>query len=165
MKHYVSLLRRLTFLCVFFLIGCLTISSPALAVACRDINTVQSSAVATANTAAGGHVTQHIYGMQPPPQTSQNGKTLFEAQGKYDSAWRQYQYITNPVNCATGQAQQSVSLQSLGMNNLGAYSCRQANAAGECTSWDSYAAKSVFFGFLQRNGKWILNTAFPEPLT
>ncbi|NEO75496.1 hypothetical protein [Moorena sp. SIO4G3] len=148
------------------LLSCLTIPSPTLAATCRDITTVKNSAVATANTAAGGHVTQHIYGMQPPPGTSQVDKTLFEAQGKYDSAWRQYKYVTNPVNCgASGQAQQSVSLQNLGMGNLGAYSCQKADIKGKCITWDSYMANSVFFGFIQKNGKWILNTVFPEPQT
>ena len=71
----------------------LDLSAPALAAPCRDIATVQQSANADQNTAMGGHVTQHIYGMTPPAGSSQLGKTLFEARGKYDAAWHQYQYI------------------------------------------------------------------------
>ena len=44
----------------------LGLSAPALAAPCRDIATVQQSANADQNTAMGGHVTQHIYGMTPP---------------------------------------------------------------------------------------------------
>ena len=44
----------------------LDLSAPALAAPCRDIATVQQSANADQNTAMGGHVTQHIYGMTPP---------------------------------------------------------------------------------------------------
>jgi hypothetical protein len=140
------------------------LAAPAHAVACRNIPTVEASSPALVNTQAGGHVTQHILGMQPPPNTSQVGKTLFSARKKYEDAWRQYQFIDNPVNCSGAQAQQSVSLEKLGIGNMDAFSCKEANARGECTKWDSYVAKSVFFGFLFVNGQWILNTCFPEPL-
>lgn len=137
----------------------------AQAATCRDINTVQQSAVAENNTNMGGHLTQHIDGMTPPPNTSQLGKTLFDAKGKYDAVWRQYRYVQNPVNCGGGgQAQQSVSLKDLGISYLGADSCTAVNGNGECTKTAPYMAKSVFFGFILKNGKWILNTAFPEPL-
>ncbi len=140
-------------------------SATTMAAVCRDIKSVKDSAVAEQNTSMGGHVTQHIYGMRPPINTSQSGKTLFEGKGKYEAVWRQYQYINNPVLCGSkGQAQQSVSLADLGIQYLGAYSCKESNANGECTQWDSYMAKSVFFGFVLKNGQWILNTSFPEPL-
>ena len=142
-----------------------SIPSPALAVACRDIPSVQQSADADQNTAMGGHVTQHIYGMQPPPNTSQKDKTLFEAKGKYEAVWRQYKYIANPVNCSGTQEQQTVPLNKLGISYLGAYSCTQANANGEWTKWDSYMAREVFFGFIRKDSTWILNTAFPTPET
>lgn len=144
---------------------CLTLSATTMAEACRDIKTIQESANANNNTAMGGHVTQHIYGMAPPSGTTQLDKTLFEAKGKYDAVWRQYQYISNPVNCGGGgQAQQSVSLSALGIKSLGAYSCTAVNSNGECTTWNSYMAGSVFFGFILKNKQWILNTSFPEPL-
>lgn len=141
--------------------------SPALAAtACRDISSVQQSADANRNTALGGHVTQHISGMQPPPKTSQKGKTLFEAKGKYDAAWRQYRYVKKPVVCVGKHAQQSVSLKDLNIKYLGAYSCTDADPkSGVCTKWKSYIATDVFFGFIYKDGKWILNTAYPVPLT
>ncbi len=142
----------------------LGLSAPALAAPCRDIATVQQSANADQNTAMGGHVTQHIYGMTPPAGSSQLGKTLFEARGKYDAAWRQYQYISNPIACSGNAPFQVVSLTALGMGNLGAYSCTQADAQGRCTKWDSYMAKEISFGFILRNGQWIVNTIYPVAL-
>ena len=147
--------------------GTIVLLTPQFAVAapCRETPNVPKSANASDNTAMGGHLTQHIYGMAPPAGASQEGKTLFSAQGKYQDVWRQYQYIANPVNCAgSGQAQQSVSLETLGIKNLDAYSCKEVNAEKQCIRWDAYIAKSVFFGFILKNGTWLLNTAFPEPL-
>jgi hypothetical protein len=140
----------------------------ALAVPCRDIPSVLQSADADQNTKLGGHVTQHISGMSPPKDASQKGKTLFEAKGKYQGAWKQYlNNITGDkaVNCSGKQAQQDVPLEKLKITNLGAYSCREADKNGVCTKWDSYITKGVFFGFIFKDGKWILNTAFPDPLT
>jgi|AGTN01.1.fsa_nt_gi hypothetical protein len=144
----------------------LVCGSAAQAAACRDIASVKSSANPDANTAAGGHMTQHILGMTPPPGMSQLTKTLFADKSKAQAAWRQYGYIDNPVACGAGSAQsQSVTVEKLGMGKLDAFSCTQANAQGQCTKWDSYVAKSIFYGFALNNGKWILNTMYPEPLT
>ncbi len=144
---------------------CLMRPTTIMAAACRDIPNIQLSADANKNTSMGGHVTQHIYGMKPPPSTSQLDKTLFEAKGKYDAVWRQYQYISNPVNCGGGgQAQQTVSLSDLGIKYLGAYSCKGVDSNGECIKWDAYIAKSIFFGFLLKDSKWVLNTCYPVPL-
>ena len=126
---------------------------------------MQQSADATKNTAMGGHVTLHIYGMQPPPNTSQRDRTLFKEKAKYEAGWRRYKYIDNPVKCAGNQAQQAVPLDNLKIPYLDAYSCTQADANGACTNWDTYMAPGVFFGFILRDQKWILNTAFPIPET
>lgn len=143
----------------------LALSSAAThAIECRAIPTVQQSADADDNTAFGGHLTQHILGMAPPPGTSQVGKTLFDSEGRWNSVWRQYQYIANPVACSGKQAQQRVSLSDLNIRYLDAFSCKSADRNGRCTSWDAYIAKSVFFGFiLNAKGEWIINTAFPDP--
>lgn len=140
-------------------------ASSVQAAACRDTPRVQESANPNVSTAMGGHMTQHIQGMAPPPGTSQVDKTLFAAKGKAEAAWRQYQYIPNPVNCSGQSAQQDVSLEKLHIQNLDALSCTQANANGECTKWNAYIAKSVFFGFvLAPSRQWIVNTIFPDPL-
>ncbi|MEL6628250.1 MAG: hypothetical protein AAFQ83_03060 [Bacteroidota bacterium] len=137
---------------------------------CRTITSVLQSADPSQNTKMGGHLTQHIYGLVPPPGKSQAGKTLFEAKGKFLDVWKRYlnsPRITNPVNCSRKQAQQSISLSLLGLDYLGAYACTEADHNGVATKYNSYMADSVFFGFVYDNKSkmWILNTAFPEPST
>ena len=142
----------------------LLLASSANAAACRDITSVQQSADATRNTSMGGHVTQHIYGMTPPSGSSQKDKTLFKSRGNYDAAWRQYGYIDNPVACSGNSKFQVVSLEKLHMGKIDAYSCKQADGQGACTRWDTYMAKEISYGFVLKDGKWILNTLYPVPL-
>lgn len=140
--------------------------SLALAVHCRDIGSVQDSANIDKNDKVyGGHITQHIDGLAPPAKTSQQGKTLFESRGKFENAWKSYQLIANPVICSKNQAQQVVDVKRLNFARLGAFSCTKADAEGRCTEKDSYEAKEVFFGFIFKDGVWILNTAYPIPIT
>jgi hypothetical protein len=150
--------------------------SPAHAGPCRDTVDVQASADPDKNTGMHGHITQHILGMRPPQdkdkngkllysQDAKDGKTLFADKTKAQAAWRQYQYISNPVGCSGKEAHQSVSLHDLKMNSLDAYSCTAANANGECTAKTLYVAESVFFAFNNDpTYKWILVTMYPEPL-
>ena len=136
------------------------VSASASAAACRDIDTVQRSADAAANTGMGGHITQHILGMQPPPGTSQVGKTLFADKGKFEGAWRLYARITNAKICTSGAVLQTFDLG----HPIDAFSCRKADGEGRCIEWDSFHATQVSLGFLQVSGRWILNTAFPLPI-
>lgn len=143
----------------------LSLASPsALAAACRDIESVKQSANADSNTGMGGHVTQHILGMQPPPGASQNGKTLFSEKAKFEKAWATYMnVITNPRACSGSSSIQQVF--QLGYH-IDAFSCRAADGNGKCTRWDSFAADEVAVAFLrQSNGTWILNTAYPIPIS
>jgi hypothetical protein len=136
------------------------VSPPARAAACRDIATVQQSAVLTANTGMGGHVAQHVLGMQPPSGTSQVGKTLFSDNGKFNDAWSLYTRVTNPRSCSGSHVLQVFDLG----HPIDAFSCRKADGNGKCTEWDSFYATEVAFGFVrQSNGVWILNTAYPLP--
>jgi hypothetical protein len=145
--------------------SCLAPLSLAHADACRVTPNVAESADPDKNTGMNGHVTAHILGMRPPKGESQSGRTLFADKTKASAAWRQYQYVKDPVGCSGKAASQSVSLKDLGISNLDAYSCTAANANGECTAKTLYVAKSVFFGFiLDPTYKWILNTMYPEPL-
>ncbi|MBR8839981.1 MAG: hypothetical protein DSM106950_39785 [Stigonema ocellatum SAG 48.90 = DSM 106950] len=139
--------------------------SSAFAATCREIDSVKQSADLQQNTRIGGHVTQHIDGLNPPPNTSQKGKTLFEDQAKFKNAWKSYQSINNPVQCTKSAASQTVDIHKLNLQFLGAFSCTEADANGHCTKKDSYMAKEVFFGFILHDGKWILNTAYPIPNT
>ena len=142
------------------IISIFLVSAPASAAACRDIPTVQQSADATANTGMGGHLSQHILGMQPPQGTSQVGKTLFADRGKFEGAWRIYRSITNPRTCTSGAVLQTFDLG----HPIDAFSCKRADGEGRCTEWDSFHGTHVSVGFLQVGGRWILNTAFPLPI-
>ncbi len=162
----VRIKTRLTVLFAAAIMLGLSATGPAQAATCRDIKTVQSSADPDKNTAAGGHMTQHILGMAPPSGLSQIDKSLFSDKGKAQAAWRQYGYISNPVNCGGGSAQsQSVSVEKLGMGKIDSLSCTKVDANKKCIEWKSYMAKSIFFGFVLKNNNWILNTMYPEPLT
>ncbi len=51
------------------------------------------------------------------------------------------------------------------MGKIDAYSCKQADGQGACTRWDTYMAKEISYGFVLKDGKWILNTLYPVPST
>ena len=51
------------------------------------------------------------------------------------------------------------------MGKIDAYSCKQADGQGVCTRWDTYMAKEISYGFVLKDGKWILNTLYPVPST
>ncbi|MEO5731962.1 MAG: hypothetical protein ABI134_34435 [Byssovorax sp.] len=121
---------------------------------------MQQSADAAANTGMGGHLTQHILGMDPPPGASQVGKTLFADRAKFEGAWRLYTRVTNARTCTSGAVLQTFDLG----HSIDAFSCKTADGAGRCTEWDSFHATHVSVGFLQVGGRWILNTAFPLPI-
>ncbi|MRG93417.1 hypothetical protein [Polyangium spumosum] len=136
-------------------------SGSASAAACRDLDSVKQSADPSRNTAMGGHLTQHILGMRPPPGTSQVGKTLFSERGKFELAWRVYMNtVTNPRTCS---GRGVIQVFDLGFP-IDAFSCRRADGNGQCTDWASYHATQVSVAFLFVNGSWILNTAFPMPI-
>ena len=130
---------------------------------CNTIPSVITSADANQNTGLGGHLTAHIYGMNPPAGYTQNGRTLFAGRGKWESVWRQYRlYIPLPVNCGGGAAaHQLCTLAQLHIAWLDAYACTAADGAGRCTQYTLYMADSVRFGFAQVGGQWILNSAWP----
>jgi hypothetical protein len=139
-----------------------TVSEPAsAATACRDIDTVQQSADLNKNTGMGGHVTQHILGMNPPSGMSQQGKTLFKDGEKFGRAWGQYKNISNPKFCTGNSSIQQV-FQISGL--VDALSCRAVDGAGKCTKYDSFASDTIAFAFINSGGKWILNTAYPVPM-
>jgi len=147
------------FLCVF--------PSVSFAEECRTISSVQKSADPPANnTSDGGHVTGHIWGMDPPPQWSRKNKTLFTSQEEYLGAWRNYvksDKVKN-LNCSGSDPHQTISVMSiLNKEKIGAYSCHDEN----CSDKNRVQASNIFFGFIynEKRGqeKWILNTAYPSP--
>ncbi len=144
-------------------LGVFLVSAAASAAACRDIPSVQQSTNLSSNTDMGGHVTQHVLGTQPPAGASQIGKTLFSEGAKFDNAWKTYMQITNPRSCSGGSNIQQVFR--LGYY-VDAFSCRAADGSGRCTQWDSFAADQVAVAFIRKSdGTWILNTAYPIPIS
>jgi len=139
-----------------------TTSQPTLAAnACRDIDSVKESADLSKNTEMGGHVTQHVLGMDPPKGTSQNEKTLFKDGEKFRRIWNKYNGIPNPKYCAGNQnIQQVFRIDGF----VDALSCREADDKGRCTAYDSYAADTIAVAFVKNGTKWILNTAYPVPM-
>ena len=136
------------------------LSMPAALAACRDIASVQRSADLAHNEEMGGHVAQHILGMQPPWGLSQYGKTMFSDAARYRSAWEHYSRITRPNDCSGSHVLQVFDLG----GRIEALSCRDADKRGRCTRWDKFSATQVALGFTrQYAGAWILNTAYPLP--
>jgi hypothetical protein len=134
------------------------LSTPEALAACRDLASVQRSADLAHNEEMGGHVAQHILGMQPPWGSSQYGKTLFLDAARYRDAWEYYARVTNPRYCSGGHVLEVFELG----GHLEALSCREADENGKCTRWDRFSATHVALGFVrQRDGAWILNTAYP----
>ena len=143
-----------------------------------EIPSIDESASVARNTAMGGHLTQHIYGVAPPAGMSQQGKTLFTKQKDFESVWRQYKRMpwivahgvyggegagTRAVNCGARQAQQEVALNRLGITMMDCYSCTGVDGSGMCNEKTMYMVEAIFFGFILRERTWILNTAFPVP--
>jgi hypothetical protein len=71
----------------------------------KDTATIRESADPDKNTAKGGHVTQHISGMTPPPEMSQRGKTLFKSRKDFENIWRRCMHDAAGVNCSANQVQ------------------------------------------------------------
>ncbi|MDF5808782.1 hypothetical protein P4123_17005 [Pseudomonas aeruginosa] len=125
---------------------------------------MQRSADATRNTSMGGHVTQHIYGMTPPSGSSQKTRPC--------SSREQLRRGLAPVRIhrQSGglQRQQQVPGGFPGEAAHGQDRCllpaSRPMAEGVCTRWDTYMAKEISYGFVLKDGKWILNTLYPVPL-
>jgi hypothetical protein len=130
----------------------------------KENATIRDSADPDKNTAKGGHVTQHIYGMTPPNGKSQKGKTLFKSRKDFEAIWRQYLYYADGVSCSGNQAQEVVSSSKLKVGLMEARSCTAVDDQGRCTQYTLYVAEAFFFGFVLVDSKWILNTCFPQPM-
>jgi len=154
-------MRRLAFL--GSVLGISLFAGSASAAACRDLDSVKQSADPSRNTSMGGHLTQHILGMSPPPGASQIGKTMFSDRGKFELAWKIYMNsVTNPRQCSGRGILQTFDLG--GDVKIDAFSCTKVGGDGKCTEWSSFYATQVSVAFDFVNGAWILNTAFPLPM-
>ncbi|GAB4194923.1 MAG: hypothetical protein Tsb002_26930 [Wenzhouxiangellaceae bacterium] len=141
-------------------------TSACHAVECRSIASVQQSAIAANNNAAGGHLNQHIDGATPPAGYSQANKTLFTSTQEYTGFWNNYQdpqkYKGNAVNCAGNHVRQKVTVYSvLKKDKIGGYNCTAADGNGQCTAQTRSQFSNVQLDFEIVNGNWILLTAYP----
>ena len=141
---------------------------------CRTSKTVTESAKSVAdNTAAGGHIWQHIRGLTSRPKgaqksETQDGKTLFASENDYKSAWErfksgEFKYLT-PYQCKgkpKGQAVDCVLAKDIGVKT--AYKCSAVDKNTKlCTDDSKTDVEFVEFWYAQKNGKWVLNTAYPS---
>ncbi|WP_339859659.1 hypothetical protein [Thalassospira alkalitolerans] len=140
----------------------------AHAAACRGISTVTASAAADQNTSKGGHLTQHILGLTPPSNKSQNGETLFKSDTDWDTAWNGYTSTTQitPVDCSdtSNAPRQQVSLAKLGITTtMTGATCSAAGNDGKCTSSTDFTIGSIVFAFVRNSSnEWIINSAYPR---
>jgi hypothetical protein len=134
---------------------------PAL---CSSIQSVKDSAVLSANAGKGGHVKQHVLGETAGATFPQTDKTLFADSAKYAAAWRQF-VLYGTVACSGSNKGELLTLAQLHMSHLDAYKCEASHTDGSCSAKTLYVATSVRFYFILHNSDWILQTAYPEPLT
>ena len=112
---------------------------------CRTSETVAKSAQSVYdNSAAGGHIWQHIRGLKSRPKgakksETQDGKTLFASERDYQRAWQgflsgTFEYLT-PYQCKgkpQGQAVDCVLAADIGVNT--AYKCTAVDKNKVCTT-------------------------------
>ena len=140
---------------------------------CRASKTVKESAKSVDNnSAAGGHIWQHICGLKSRPKGAKNsetqeGRTLFASEHDYQKAWQRFQsgsfdYLT-PYQCYVkpkGQAVDCVLAADIGVKT--AYKCTAVDKNKICTMDKPIEVTYVEFWYAQKKGKWVLNTVYPS---
>ena len=166
-------MEQKTVLVVFFcFVGILNIAAGN---ECRTSKTVASSAQSVAkNSQQGGHIWQHIRGLTATPEGAQKdetqlGKTLFASESDFTKAWTTFQgtkftYLT-PRQCKVKQLGQSVDcVLASDLNVKVAYTCSAINKSTKiCANYNAtQVPKYIEFWYARKNGKWVLNTAYPS---
>ena len=161
---------------IFFLVFLINLLTVAFVSGkeCRTSGTVKDSAKSVDdNSAAGGHIWQHIRGLKSRPKGAEKSetqyeKTLFASEGDYQRAWQRFQsgnfdYLT-PYQCNVkpkGQAVDCVLAADINVNT--AYECTAVDKKTKlCIEDRETDVKFVEFWYAQKNGKWVLNTAYPS---
>src|SRR4051794_24178734 len=147
------------------MIALLVISERSFAQNCWTLPSVTQSAMIANNTAAGGHLTQHISGETPPPHESQVNKTLFVNSGQYIDAVQQAIAAGRgqqecPAVPAQGQLSKRQTIRLAQPAPM--YYCANDNNDGTCRISNPLNASQVWFVFSYNNGSWILNSAYPR---
>lgn len=131
---------------------------------CRGLETVTDSAVPDDNAGAGGHLGEHVIGMNPRGQV---GTTAYPSAAKFTEVWDAYVGLSyanaGSPNCEDGQAPfPQIPFARLGMDAFDLKRCT-ATADGACTTWEDVNTGNVAFGFRKEDDDWILNTSYPRP--
>ena len=160
--------------CLLFSFAVLLMVTFVSANDCRTSRTVVASAQSVAaNSAAGGHIWQHVRGLHARPKgaaksETQLDKTLFASERDYDAAWQRFQsgsfrYLT-PYQCKgspKGQAVDCVLARDINVRQ--AFRCTAVDKNTKlCTADQPTPAVFVEFWYAQKGGKWVLNTAYPS---
>lgn len=136
---------------------------PALAVEpCANLVTVQMSAIPEMNTEAGGHLTAHVPGLQPPPGYSQFGRTLFWDAHAWREAFDQLARQQNPLYCPEPAVNGSEAARTLQLQNF-ARQCTAASGTGMCTAANDIQVNAVQIVMRRINNRWVVYTAYPTP--
>ena len=141
---------------------------------CRTSETVKESAKSVDdNSAAGGHIWQHICGLKSRPKGAEKSetqyeKTLFASEYDYQRAWHRFQsgnfdYLT-PYQCNVKPKGQTVDcVLAADVEVKTAYECTAVDKETKlCIEYRETDVKFVEFWYAQKNGKWVLNTAYPS---
>ena len=133
---------------------------------CRATSSVVASAASVqANSAAGGHVSDHVVGT-----ASEVGKTLFDSNADFVAAFESWRGATggrsgnpNPKNCGGSNAGVMDCVPAANVGISSASVCTAA-AAGVCIATNPINPASVAFRYAHNAaGRWILMTAYPSP--
>ncbi len=170
-------IRGATMLCSLWLVLCVffVASSVTTAKDCRQTPNVLASATSLMhNVQAGGHVWNHVYGLQQRLSTDAKHqqdatKTMFASEQDFNTAWSTF---------ISSGFQTTASLKKCGGKARGLKDCIPAAVLGitsaiECTSIDPATSLcnagntitqglKVAFWYAHSKGKWILMTAYPS---
>ena len=157
-------------LCVFFVA-----SSVATAKDCRVTPNVLASATSlTQNAQVGGHVWNHVYGLQQrlttdPKHQQDDTKTMFASEQDFNTAWLTFissgfQTTAKLSNCGgkAGGLKDCIPAAALGITS--AIKCTSIDPATNlCNAYDTIRqGLKVGFWYAHSKGKWILMTAYPS---
>ena len=141
---------------------------------CRKSKTVVPSAQSVHdNTAAGGHIWQHVLGLtsrpkKAPKTETQDEKSLFASEDDFKNAWKKFQtkdFKNLKLQQCKGGKKSTISdcVQASSIGVTQAYRCTAIDKDTKlCTKHKKEKASFVEFWYKQHKGKWILNTAYPS---
>ena len=130
-------------------------------VVCNRLYSVEDSTLTwKTNVNYGGHVWEHIYGLQQAPsgaRGSQYGGSMFKSPADFKYAWT---HLKGEGQCNYGNRDTDcVDAKTLGIYS--AYQCTRANSNGICNRVTEFTPSKVVFWYYKYEDGWILKTAYP----